>query len=457
MVDEAALVYLLTRASDALQFERWLDQGRSTGWCSCPVRLAGSTRTADRATGELLATFTTSAEPDGVLLKACGQRRATACPACSETYRSDAWHLIAAGLRGGKDVPPDVSSHPMIFLTLTAPGFGPVHSCRAQDGRPRRCRPSSGVCEHGRPSACNRLHHVTDEELGAPICTECFDYERAVLWNALATELWRRTTIAVQRQLARSSSLSVKAFRSIARLSYSRVVEYQQRGVVHVHAVVRIDGPAGAGDSPPATVGVAELERALVLAAGLARVPYPATKGITGEARWGTQVDLRRIDPSESPPEAVAAYIAKYSTKSTDAVGRLDHRLRESDLSSLDLPPHLDRLVRTAWRLGGRPELADLRLRPWAHTLGFRGHWLTKSRRYSTTLGQLRRARAEWARHRSGPVQPDEVVLKDWRYAGRGWANPGDELLAHTAARERRESRVAAREARRSQSRLDEN
>lgn len=456
MADDSTLAYLLARASDARHFERWLDQGRSTGWCSCPVRLAGSTRTADRATGEVLTMFTTHAEPDGVLLKACGQRRATACPACSETYRSDAWHLIAAGLRGGKDVPPDLTSHPMLFLTLTAPSFGSVHSRREREGRPRRCRPASGDCEHGRSRACSRLHHVTDDELGQPICADCFDYERAVLWNALASELWRRTTITVQRQLARSASISAKAFRSIARLSYSRVVEYQRRGVVHVHAVVRMDGPDGPSDSPPSDIGVEELERAVVLAAGAARVPYPATNGITGEARWGTQVDVRRINESAAPPEAVAAYIAKYSTKSTDAVGRLDHRLRESDLTSLDLPPHLGRLVRTAWRLGGRPELADLRLRPWAHTLGFRGHWLTKSRRYSTTLGELRRARADWAR-RKDAAQRDAVVVKDWRYAGRGWANPGDELLAHTAARERRESHFAAREARRSQSTPDEN
>ena len=49
-------------------------------------------------------------------------------------------------------------------------------------------------------------------------------------------------------------------------------------------------------------------------------------------------------------------------------------------------------LVRAAWELGGRPELEGLRLRAWAHMLGFGGHWSTKSRRYSTTLRALRRA-----------------------------------------------------------------
>ncbi len=33
--------------------------------------------------------------------------------------------------------------------------------------------------------------------------------------------------------------------------------------------------------------------------------------------------------------------------------------------------------------------LDRLRLRTWAHTLGFPGHWLAKSRAYSTTFGAL--------------------------------------------------------------------
>ncbi|WP_328769338.1 replication initiator [Streptomyces sp. NBC_00286] len=52
--------------------------------------------------------------------------------------------------------------------------------------------------------------------------------------------------------------------------------------------------------------------------------------------------------------------------------------------------------MRTCWRLGGLPEYASLRLRTWAHTLGHRGHVLTKSRAYSTTYAAVR---AERARH----------------------------------------------------------
>jgi hypothetical protein len=49
-------------------------------------------------------------------------------------------------------------------------------------------------------------------------------------------------------------------------------------------------------------------------------------------------------------------------------------------------------------RLGALDDVADLRLIQWAHMLGFRGHFSTKSRRYSTTLGALRAAREQHMR-----------------------------------------------------------
>jgi hypothetical protein len=208
----------------------------------------------------------------------------------------------------------------------------------------------------------------------------------------LATELWRRTTIGISRGLAARAGITPTALKRTARLSYIKVVEYQRRGVVHLHVVARLDGADGPTSATP--LPGALLEVAIRQAATTARVPYPAGAGLTGTATWGREIDVQPIATDRARPEAVAAYVAKYATKSTDGLGRLDHRLRPSDLAALDLPDHLARLVTTAWALGGRPELAHLRLRDWAHTLGFRGHWLTKSRRYSTTFSVLRDARA---------------------------------------------------------------
>ena len=442
---------LLARAADPAAFERWFDLARATGWCEHPVRLAGSTLHVDPATGEILNTYTTAGEPDGHLLKACGARRATVCQPCSATYRTDAWHLITAGLRGGKGVPPTAATHPILFVTLTAPSFGPVHSRRTRDGIARRCRPRGPeTCPHGRPVRCEVIHASDDERLGDPLCPDCFYYTGAVLWNAHATELWRRTTIGIRRRLARTLGVASSRFADQARLSYANVVEYQDRGLVHLHVVIRLDGPAGPEEPPPAALTVDRFEAAIVAACQRTRFGYPVTDGVHREVCWGEQLDVRRVATDSTSPAAVAAYIAKYATKSTDAFGRLDDRLREADLDMLDVRPHLERLVRTAWELGGRPELEHLKLRHWAHTLGFRGHWLTKSRRYSTTLGALRAARAEWAARRREPSpRIDEATkVKHWRYLGRGWDTPGDDWLARTAAAAAAEARTLAREAR---------
>lgn len=416
--DATALDFVLVRAADAEAFERWALQGRSARWCSHPVRLAGSTTTLDTASGEVLGRYSTAGEPDRALVKACGQRRATACPQCAEVYRADAWHLIASGLRGGKGVPDCVAGHPMVFVTLTAPSFGAVHSRRELRGQARECRSSGrGRCNHGRPRRCHLVHRPEDERLGEPLCPECFDYQGAVLWNALATELWRRSTIGVARVLASLIGISQAALTRSMRLSFAKVVEYQRRGVVHVHAVARIDGPDGPDSSPHVSVPVGMLEMATRQAAASARVPYPVGAGVSGSATWGAEINIRPIATTGTRPEAVAAYIAKYATKSTDGLGQLDHKLRPGDFATLNLPAHLARMVTTAWELGARPELAHLRLRDWAHTLGFRGHWLTKSRRYSTTFAALRTARAAWTGQQQGTVArpPGATVVKDWR------------------------------------------
>jgi hypothetical protein len=82
------------------------------------------------------------------------------------------------------------------------------------------------------------------------------------------------------------------------------------------------------------------------------------------------------------------------ASKSTEALAGLDRRIHaDDDLDHLKAVPHLARLVRVFWELGAHLALAALRLRAWARALGFRGHWSTRSRRYSTTFTALRRGR----------------------------------------------------------------
>ena len=122
------------------------------------------------------------------------------------------------------------------------------------------------------------------------------------------------------------------------------------------------------------------------------------------------------------------------------------------------MPAHVVELVRACFELGARPALARLRLRAWAHMLGFGGHFATKSRRYSTTLGTLRRARVAYAiRRRRGDAIPLDAwgrpaddqavtVVASWLYVGRGYLTTGEAWLAACAAARAREERRIARE-----------
>ncbi|MEV1054082.1 replication initiator [Streptomyces sp. NPDC049887] len=400
------------------------------GGCTRPVRLDGhrTELAVDRTTGEIgrvLHHLDSSALPAGQLLVRCNNRRATRCAACAETYRRDTYHLITAGLRGGKGTPEQVSTHPRVFATFTAPGFGPVHN-----------RPSSG-----RPCRCGVRHDDADPALGTPLDPDTYDYEAAVLWNAHAGALWRRFTIYLRREVAKRVGLTQRAFRDHARISFAKVAEYQKRGAVHFHAVIRLDGPEG-GDSPAPAWATAELlTDAIRAAAAAARVNGPTLDGRSHTFVFGRQLDARTIRTAdfnggqELTERAVAAYIAKYATKGAEtATGTLDRPLKFlAELAQAQITDHARRMIRTAWALGARPALADLRLRAWAHMLGFRGHFSTKSRRYSTTLGALRDARAEWRRAQAAPpvTQDDEttLVLAHWVFAGTGLSR-GEAWLA---------------------------
>lgn len=400
-------------------------QVRHAGYCTHPIRLRGHLDGVDPQTGEMRTIVDSSDAPGGALLVSCRNRRATVCPACSETYRGDAWQLIAAGLRGGKGVPDVVATNPRVFATFTAPSFGAVHSRRGVAGRVRTCRPRrAGSCAHGRERGCRFKHAADDPALGQPICHECFRYDEAVLWNAHAGALWSRTVIGLRRSLAREAGVSVRGLADLARVSFIKVIEYQARGVVHVHAVVRLDGPDEHLPAP-AHPDRGALVDSIRLAARSTSVPFLLPDGNFTRSRWGEQLDVRPLAADGPQIGGVAAYIAKYATKSTDAVGALDHRIRRrTEIERLAVNPHLRRLVQTAWELGGEPRYQRLRLRAWAHTLGYRGHWTTKSRRYSTTFTALRSARMEHAAESSDAAP--ELRIGQWAYAGRGYRLPDE-------------------------------
>jgi hypothetical protein len=132
---------LLDRAARD-DYDQWLSGAMAAGGCVRPIRLRGVVRDIDTATGEVLSALDTNDTPDKVIYLPCGDRRASVCPPCAETYRADTYQLIRAGLAGGKGMPESVAIHPCVFATFTAPSFGPVHSrVETPDGKVARCRP----------------------------------------------------------------------------------------------------------------------------------------------------------------------------------------------------------------------------------------------------------------------------------------------------------------------------
>ena len=178
---------------------------------------------------------------------------------------------------------------------------------------------------------------------------------------------------------------------------------------------------------------------------------------------FGRQLDARPVrtsrrtdDPDRTlAPEQVAGYLAKYATKSAEDTGVTSNA-------------HYRRIRATARTLATRATPAAkgfgednpyALLAKWVPMLGFRGHFATKSRRYSLTLGTLRRARrraqALIARSRAEGrpldlasleadlLADDEhdttLVVGHWQYVGSGWATEAERVLAIAAAARARE------------------
>lgn len=389
-------------------FDRAQQQIKHLGGCTEPVCLTGQSTTVDTMTGEVLHSYTSPDEPTGSLLTTCGNRRASRCPACSRLCAADTYHLIRAGLSGGKNVPDTVRAPPRVFATFAAPSFGPIHN--RPDTRPCRCG-----TRHG-PTARHTAESGDVRHTGA------------VLFNTHAGALWARFTTHLRRELATRLGLTQNAARAVQRVSFAKVAEYQKRGLVHFHAVIRLDGPNGSTQPPPSYATVGVLSDAIQAAAPRTRITVESDAVGERQLGWGQQLDVREIaafgTDAELTDQAVAAYVAKYATKSADASGTLDRALfcrpcqgrgatllphgtplpctacvgtgQARPLPRLAVARHVPQMIRTCWELRRRPEFAALKLWKWAHMLGFHGHFSTKSRSFSTTLGTLRAARRTW-------------------------------------------------------------
>jgi len=244
------------------------------------------------------------------------------------------------------------------------------------------------------------------------------------------------------------------------KLSYAKVAEFQRRGLIHFHAIFRLDGidPVHPERTVPPHPGItadllADMIRQVASKAWFATVSHPM-KPKGWDITWGDQVDprvVRLTGGGQISDVAVASYLAKYATKSTEPVGVPPGRITaENAHVYADSRTHQGRLIAACLRVGAHSHEDFQALRRWAHMLGYRGHFATKSRRYSTTMRALRSARRDWHRRQypNSRLYRDQAVIteSELEWAGRGWHTTGDALLALSAAAQAREHRRIARE-----------
>jgi hypothetical protein len=445
-IDHDVVVAQMIRRARSAGFNAWWQRVEAVGFCANPIQLAGRDELGR----------------DHQVFTRCNNRRATVCPSCSDLYSRDTWQLIHAGLRGGHhDVPATVTDHPQVFLTLTAPSFGAVHTISTAGG----CHPRGAhdrECPHGKALWCDRQHRHADAELGQPLCGDCYDYPEHVLFTWHAPELWRRFTIRVRRLL--QHELRDRGEQpDQTRISFMKVVELQRRAVPHFHAVIRLDAASVPGQTPRApdtTITAQDLVDLVHRAATDTALAVPGDKTL----RFGEQIDIKIItnpsgehgNDSQLSGRQIAGYLAKYVTKSVADFGIAVRRFTSTAIDHLNVTDHIRQILRTIVTISAQETYTEIVA--WIHTLGYRGHVVSKSRQFSTTLTALRERRRVWRKSQIHDglcaVAESRIRQPIWQFHRVGHNSLGDRVLVVSAFGRAREQRFAARNAMTEESRF---
>ncbi len=149
-----------------------------------------------------------------------------------------------------------------------------------------------------------------------------------MLWNAESSRLWNRTFEQIRRRLAIHLGVRFEELAQHAQLNYLKVAEFQRRGLAHFHIVLRLDGPGEPFSSPLPDL-TAEL---------LAGIIHSVAKEFSvtsprGSITWGRQIQVTDASTLNRDDLRIAAYVAKYATKSAD--GSLDFARRFNSRSEI--------------------------------------------------------------------------------------------------------------------------
>lgn len=240
------------------------------------------------------------------------------CVSCSRIFAGD-WRAI---FRSGV-LDCDLTAYHWQWVTLTAPSFGKVNS--------------SGTAAN----------------------LDNYDYDGAVRWNLHLGALWDRTRLSLRRRFPG--------------LDFAVVREWQRRGSLHIHALLRVPIDEATCD-----------DELLSLVSGVQAQCADFGTGELFQMRWGRQMKVDTVVPSGSNAESIARQLW-YLSKALNYAAK--------DLGSLvpSSGEHFSRLATAARRLKCNRcgAFGSLFCRSKVHrNFGARSHVLSVSRPTPTTAAR---------------------------------------------------------------------
>lgn len=272
-------------------------------------------------------------------LSRCWSKDYATCRSCAALHALYTKKLLSSGME-------DPDAH-YFLLTLTAPSFGKVHSV------------PHGPSDKLVTCVCGVTHKFGSRLAGVALDLERYRYREAVEWNHSSTKLFHRSWTYLSRELEG--------------VEYAAVREFQTRGLIHLHVVVRV----------PSLVTIDDAYKKL----GKVR-SYKF-----GKFAWGRAADVQLIQ-TEVAVGAVR-YLSKVIGYTTKTLGK------SRDLLSDEQREFYGRLDAASVRLGyGMSQVRGF---------GYGGHVFTKSRGWSDLTKTALRDEARAFAAEAGLSSTDEM------------------------------------------------
>jgi hypothetical protein len=116
-------------------------------------------------------------------------------------------------------------------------------------------------------------------------------------------------------------------------------------------------------------------------------------------------------------------------------------------IDHLNVTGHIRQILRTIVTISAQEAYTEILA--WIHTLGYRGHVVSKSRQFSAKMTALRECRRAWRQSQihDNPSAESRIPQPIWQFDCVGHTSLGDRVLAVSAFGRAREQRLAAQSA----------